>query len=130
MCSSELTHDDFHGDEHTRRVLPLVPVEDALVGYRHAWMILQFPLLQLGQAGANFHNVVPRPFVHLWVSVSNVIEDVQGKRSVPGPDLVNHEVFVREVLEEVFTYDAPRNALPVPRLHTGHKNRCRGSSKS
>ena len=44
---SMATHDDFHGDEHARGVLPLAPVEDALVGYCNARMVLQFPLLQL-----------------------------------------------------------------------------------
>ena len=115
----QLTHDDFHGDEHTRGVFLLIPVEDTLVSYCHAWVVLQFPLLQLCQAAANFHDVVPHPFVHLWVSVSNVVEDVQGKGSVTGSNLVNDEVFVREVLEEIFSYDASCNTLPVPWLHTG-----------
>ena len=115
----QFTHDDFHSDEHTRGVFPLIPVEDTLVRYCHARVVFQFPLLQLCQAAANFHDVVSHPFVHLWVSVSNVVEDVQGKGSVPSPNLVNDEVFVREVFEEIFKHDALRNTLPVPRLHVG-----------
>jgi len=76
-------------------------------------------LLQFGQAAANFHDVVPHPFVHLRVSVSDVVENIEGKSSVPGSNLVNDEVFVREVLEEIFKHDALRNALPIPWLHSG-----------
>jgi len=92
-------------------------------------MVLQFPSLQLRQTVANFHDVVPGPFIHLWVSVSDVVENVQGERSVPSSNLVNNEVFVREVLEEVFGYDAPRNTLPVPWLHIRYKNACHRSSE-
>jgi hypothetical protein len=82
-------------------------------------VVLQFTLLQLGQAAADFNDVVPHSFVCLRVTVSDIVEDVQGKGSVPGSDLVNDEVFVREVLEEIFGYDALGNTLPVPWLHTG-----------
>jgi len=76
MCRQDATHDDFHGDEHTRGILPLIPMEDTLVGYRYARVVLQFPLLQPRQAAAYLHDVVPCPFVHLWVGVSDIVEDV------------------------------------------------------
>ena len=65
-------------------------------------MVLQFAFLQLRQAAADLHDVVPRPFVHLWVSVSDVVKNVQGKRSVPGSNFVDDEVFVRQILADVF----------------------------
>ena len=64
------------------------------------------------------------------MSVSDVVEDVQGKRSVPGSNFVDDKVFVRQVLEDVFKYDALRNTLPVPRLHTRLQNACPRTSES
>ena len=104
-------------------------MEDALVGYRHARVVLQFPFLQLHQAATDLHDVVPRPFVHLWVSVSDIVEDVQGKRPIPSSNLVNDEVFVREILEEVFGHNALCNTLPVPWLHARYQNGCHRLSK-
>jgi hypothetical protein len=40
--------------------------------------------------------------VDLWIRAPDEVKDVNGQRAIPRPNLVDNEVFVREVFEEIF----------------------------
>jgi hypothetical protein len=92
-------------------------VKDAFVDHIHTRMrVVQFILLQLDQIAANLDNIITGAFVHARVFLADIIEDVQGKGAIPGANFINDEIFVREVLEQVFRDDALSDGLSVPWL--------------
>ena len=73
-------------------------------------------LLQRRQVGTNLDDIVPRPLVHVWIVLLQVVQNVLSECTIPGPNLVYHEVFVREVLEQVFGDKAMGNSVAIMRL--------------
>ena len=57
--------------------------------------------LLLSKTSADLNDAVSRPLVHFGMTISYEVQNVHGQRTIASSDLVNIEVFVREVLEEV-----------------------------
>jgi hypothetical protein len=54
--------------------------------------------------------------VDLWIRAPDKVKDVHGQRAVPRSNLVDDEVFVREVFKEILRYQALSDGLPIGRL--------------
>jgi hypothetical protein len=73
-------------------------------------------LLNLRQASADFDNAVPCPVIHLRVLISNEIKYVESQCTVSSAYLIYDEIFVREVLEQIFGNQTLSDSLTVPWL--------------
>lgn len=77
--------------------------------------------LQLRQAAANLHDIVVSTLVDFWICALDKVEDVHGQRAIPCSNLIDDEIFVREVFKEILRYKALCYGLPVVRLR-GREN--------
>jgi hypothetical protein len=77
-------------------------VEYTLVGYTDAGMPWNEELLlRLCQTTANLYDVVVGTLVDLRIRATDKVKDVHGQCTVSRPDLVDDEIFIREVFQEV-----------------------------
>ena len=60
--------------------------------------------------------------VDLWIRAPDKVKDVGGQRAIPCSNLVDDEIFVREVFEEILRHQALSDGLPIVRLRTRINN--------
>jgi hypothetical protein len=54
--------------------------------------------------------------VDFWICVLDKVKDVHGQGAIPCSNLINDEIFVREVFKKILRYKALCYGLPVARL--------------
>jgi hypothetical protein len=72
--------------------------------------------LQLRQTTTNLHDVVVGTLVDFWIFALDKVKDVHGQGAIPCSNLIDDEIFVREVFQEILRYKALCNGLSVVRL--------------
>ena len=70
-------------------------------------------LLNFGQVSANLNNIVPCPLINVGIDVLQILEDTFRQRTVPCANFVDDEVFIGEVLKQVFRHKAFCDSLTI-----------------
>ena len=65
---------------------------------------------------AYFDDFVSCTVIDLRITILHVVEDIESKRAVSRPNLIDDEVFIWEILEQIFREQALSNSLTIPGL--------------
>ena len=112
--------EDFQRQEPARFQHRRVPVEDAAVDDLHVLCVAaaggclgELLGLQRGEVGADFDDFELRVFVHFWIQIADVVQDVQHQRAVARADFVDDQVVVGVVRQLVVYYQVARDGFAV-----------------
>jgi hypothetical protein len=99
-------------------------MEYTLVSYADTGMSWEEEFfLQPRQTTTNFHDVVVGTLVDFWICALDIVKDVHSQGAIPCSNLIDDEIFVREVFKEILRDKALCYGLPVVRLRVGENQR-------
>ena len=79
-------------------------------------LLTELLLLKPCEVSTNFDDLISCAVVNFRVAVLDIVEYVERESAIPCTNLIDDEIFVWEVLEQIFREQALSNSLAIPRL--------------